>query len=176
MMLRLIHILLALLLLAGPVSANGVSLTGTVVHNERIAAPAGTMLRVSLVALPSGEPVIGASATVAANGRPPIGFVLNLHSDLARYGTAFGLVAELRGPGGFAFASTAPVPVDMTAPAPVVITLGRIPARPEPETPLPPPALPRPIPAMRPASPERSGRRPSPAAFPARTSTATWPA
>lgn len=144
MMLRMIHTLLALLLLAVPASASGVSLTGTVAYRERIAAPAGTTLRVSLVTLRGGQPVIGASSTVEANGHPPIGFVLNLHSDLARHGTAFGLVAELRGPGGFAFASVAPVPVDVTAPTPVAIDLVRVPALPDPESPLPPPTLPEP--------------------------------
>ncbi len=146
MMLRLIQTLLALLLLAIPAAADGQSFTGTVVYRERIAAPAGTTLRVSLVALPGGRPVVGASGTVAANGHPPIGFVLDLHSDVARHGTAFGLVAELHGPGGFAFASIAPVPVDPTDPAPVVIDLVRVSTPPrEPELPSPPLVLPEPV-------------------------------
>lgn len=147
-MVRLIQTLLALLLLVVPAAADGLSFTGTVAYRERIAAPAGTTLRVSLVTLPGGRPVVGASGTVAANGHPPIGFVLNLHSDVARHGTAFGLVAELRGPGGFSFASIAPVPVDLAAPAPVVIDLVRVPApppEPDPEVPTPPPVLPEPV-------------------------------
>jgi putative lipoprotein len=138
---RLIHTLLALLLLAVPAFGQAASFTGTVTYRERIAAPAGTTLRVSLVTLPSGRPVAGATGSVAANGHPPIGFVLNLRTDVSRHGTALGLVAELNGPGGFSFASVAPVPVDASAPTPVSIELVRVPAATQKS--LPPAAGPR---------------------------------
>ncbi|ODT65833.1 MAG: hypothetical protein ABS75_29995 [Pelagibacterium sp. SCN 63-23] len=131
---RLVQIIFAFLLMALPALAQGITLNGTVTYYERIALPANAQLRVSLVALPGGAPIAGASATIPARGQVPLAFLLNLHRKPA--GESYGLLAEIRSGGSLLFANVAPVPVSLAAGQPVAIVVQSMPRTPEP--PIPP--------------------------------------
>lgn len=133
--LRLIKIAFALLLMAMPAMASGITLDGTVTYRERIALPQGAQLRVTLVALPSGASIAGASATIPAIGQVPLNYVLNVRSELA--GGPYGLVAEIRSGGRILFSNTQPVPVDPAAQVPVHILVLSMPHRPPYSQPAP---------------------------------------
>src|SRR5690606_3868788 len=121
LVLKLIRIVLALTLMAAPAMAETVTLDGTVTYRERIALPQGAQLRISLVALPSGAAIVGASSDIPVIGQVPLAFSLNIRSKLT--GDAYGLVAEIRSGGHTLFRNAAPVPVDPYAALPVHILL-----------------------------------------------------
>lgn len=139
---RLVRILAACLLLAAPALAAPLTLTGEVYYRERMALPSGATLHVGLVTLPGGRPVVGAGASVTARGQVPIAFTLNIHSDVAALGGAFGLVAEIKLNGQVLFRSAEAVPVDVARPKPVSILVTRQAQKPvDPTPPAPNPAL-----------------------------------
>jgi Heat shock protein len=138
--LKLIHVVLALLLLAGPAMADNLTLSGTVTYRERIALPPGAQLRVTLVALPDGRPIAGASATIPAIGQVPLNYALNVRTKLST--GPYGLVAEIRGGGRILFRNAQPVPVDPAMPAPIDILVRSVPGHP-----VPPPVQPPPMPS-----------------------------
>lgn len=138
MALRLLALLLALLLGALPAWAAPDVVTGTVTYRERIALPPGASLRVTLVRLDDGAPVLGASADLDLPGQPPFAFTLNLRSPLAE--ARYGVVAEILRGSRVLFRSATPYPVDEAggALAVVVEPAGGAPLLP------PQPALPMP--------------------------------
>lgn len=123
MLARLVRIVLALAVLALPAAAQDVVFTGQVTYRERVALPENAELRVTLVTLPGGRPVVGAAASITAGGRVPVAFTLNVRSGVAKAGGSFGLVAEIRSQGRTLFQNWQPVPVDVAAPAPVRIVV-----------------------------------------------------
>jgi len=136
MLTRLLTLMLTLLLLSGAASAQDLTLTGDVFYRERIALPRGATLHVGLVALPGGQPVVGAGAPIPASGQVPLQFALAVRSDVAKSGGTFGLVAEIRVGAAAMWRNEVAIPVDLTAPAPVSILVTRTlnePALPEPE-------------------------------------------
>jgi putative lipoprotein len=112
---KLIMAVLALALMIAPAWASGTSITGTVTYRERIALPPDAWLRVTLVHLESGAPVVGASASIPARGQVPIGFALNVRSDLAGRTDDLGLIAEISQGGRVLFRNDRPQPVDLDA-------------------------------------------------------------
>lgn len=137
--LKLIHVVLALLLLAGPALADNVTFTGTVTYRERIALPQGAQLRITLVALPDGRPIAGASATIPAIGQVPLNYALNVRTALST--GPYGLVAEIRRGGRILFRNAQPTPVDPAMPAPVDILVQSVPGQPA-HPPVQPPPIP----------------------------------
>jgi len=119
------------LLFAIPALGAEVTFTGEVVYRERLALPAGSVLTVALVALPGGVPVASAQAGLD-QASSPIAFTLDVHSALRAAG-AYGLVAEIR-TGQGVFRTPQPVPVDLAAPAGIVIPVIFGPAPPPPST------------------------------------------
>lgn len=128
MIANFIRIILALLLMAAPAWAEPVSFTGTVTYRERIALPAGAQLRVTLVNIPSGRPVAGASASIPAKGQVPLSFALNVRTALT--GNAYGLVADIQRAGQTLFRNPDPHPVDTAAAMPIEIVVRSIPQAP----------------------------------------------
>lgn len=138
MLTRLLTLMLTLLLFAGAASAQDLTLTGDVFYRERIALPRGATLHVGLVALPDGQPVVGASAPIPASGQVPLQFSLAVRSDVAKSSGTFGLVAEIRIGGAAMWRNEVAIPVDLAAVAPTSILVTRThdepaPPRPEPE-------------------------------------------
>ncbi|ODT78350.1 MAG: hypothetical protein ABS76_24260 [Pelagibacterium sp. SCN 64-44] len=136
---KLIRIVLALMLMAAPAMADAITLTGTVTYHERMALPPGAQLRVTLVALPSGEAVAGASAAIPAKGQVPLEFTLDVRSQLG--GPAYGLLAEISAGGRVLFRNARPVSVDPASGQPVQIVVQSMPRTPIEPLPLPPPEL-----------------------------------
>ncbi len=121
-MTMLIRTLVALLLLlATPAWAGTVTLNGTVTYRERIALPADATLRVTLVRLDGGRPVVGASASIPARGVVPIAFALNVHTGVDMFDGAHGLLAEIRSGETILFRNPIAVPVTQGASEPVGI-------------------------------------------------------
>ncbi|MBJ3783312.1 META domain-containing protein [Devosia sediminis] len=109
---KLVSALLALLLiLTTPALAQPVILDGTVTYRERIALPPDAWLRVMLVELTDGRPIVGATAGIPAKGEVPIAFVLNVRSDVDAHDGTHGLVAEISSGGRVLFRNPVPVPV-----------------------------------------------------------------
>lgn len=138
MLTRLLTLVLTFLLFVGAASAQDLTLTGDVFYRERIALPRGASLHVGLVALPGGQPVVGAGAAIPAGGQVPLQFSLAVRSDVAKSGGIFGLVAEIRVGGAAMWRNEVAVPVDLAAPAPTSILVTRTldeptPSEPEPE-------------------------------------------
>lgn len=131
---RLVQIILALMLMAVPALGQGATVSGTVTYYERIALPTNAQLRVSLVTLPGGAPIAGATATIPTRGQVPLAFTLNLHRKPA--GEQYGLMAEIRSGNRLLFANAQPVPVSPGAGQPVEIVVQSMPRTPEP--PIPP--------------------------------------
>ncbi len=129
----LVRIILAFVLMAAPALAEGVTLSGTVTYLERIALPANAQLRISLVTLPSGAPVAGASASIPAKGQVPLAFSLNLHRKPADGN--YGLLAEIRSGNRVLFRNSQPAPVSPQTSRPVEIVVQSMPYNPEPPLP-----------------------------------------
>jgi len=121
-LLALVSIFLAMTALA---HADHLTITGEVLYRERIALPPGATLYVGLVALPSGRPVVGAGAAIPVKGQVPLQFALNIQSDAATSGGTFGVVAEIRVGLSVLFRNSVAVPVNLAAPAPVVVLVTR---------------------------------------------------
>lgn len=99
-------------------------LRGTASYSERIKTPPGARLEVSLVD-PASNAVI-ARVTMPDVAGPPIAFELPVESARVEGGARHVLRARLVGPDGMQwFVQRADVPVDIDAPAPVVIDLVR---------------------------------------------------
>ncbi|MBB4051935.1 putative lipoprotein [Devosia subaequoris] len=129
--------MLLMLVLSAPVMA-ATTLNGTVTYRERIALPADAWLRVTLVDLSTMAPVVGASAGIPAKGQVPIGFALNVHSQIGESSGAYGLLAEISSAGQVLFRTPDPVPVTIGATAPTAIMVYRTPPQPpSPEPPIP---------------------------------------
>lgn len=117
---RLLALLVALLLTALPAWAAPDVITGTVTYRERVALPDGASLRVTLVRLDTGAPVVAASADLALPGQPPFAFTLNLRSPLEA--NEYGVVAEILRGSAVLFRSAAPTPIgDADAPIALLI-------------------------------------------------------
>lgn len=135
-LLRLVQIVFACLFMATPALADGVTLSGNVTYHERMALPGNVQLRISLVTLPSGVPIAGASADIPAKGQVPLAFSLNLHRRPASGN--YGLLAEIRSGGTVLFRNMQPVALaeDITRPVEILV-------QPMPRSPAPPaPVLP----------------------------------
>lgn len=142
---RMALLVLGWFLAASVAHADALTLTGTVTYRERMALPAGATLHVGLVTLPDGRPVVGAATVIASKSTPPIEFALNIRSDLATTGTAYGLIAEIRAGNGVLFRNARAVPIDPVTHAPVNIVVERQ----QPSSTLPtPPEMPVPDPAL----------------------------
>ena len=131
-----------LLLLVAPAWAGTVTINGTVTYRERIALPADATLRVTLVRLDGGGPVIGASASIPTHGVVPIAFALNVHSDIDVFDGTHGLMAEISSGETVLFRNPVAVPVTQSAREPVSILVNFAPqsapeTEPEPAGPLP---------------------------------------
>ena len=132
---RFLTLVLSLMLLVGPASADDLTLTGDVFYRERMALPPGATLHVGLVTLPGGQSVVGAGASIPAGGQVPLQFSLAIRSDVAKSGGTFGLVAEIRVGGSAMWRNSPAMPVDLTAPVPVSILVTRVPVAPAPPEP-----------------------------------------
>lgn len=132
---RFVPAVFALVLMALPAFAAPQTITGSVMFRERMALPAGTVLHVGLVALPSGRPVVGAGTSIATRATPPLAFTFTIRSELDPDG-AYGLIAEIRADGMTLFRNSVPAAIDLAAPAPVAILVQRQPT--EPPMPSPP--------------------------------------
>ncbi|MBE7732469.1 META domain-containing protein [Devosia faecipullorum] len=132
--LRLVGIIFACLFVTAPALAQGITLSGTVTYRERIALPPDAQLRISLVSLPGGAPVAGASADIPAKGQIPLAFSLNVHRQPAA--GAYGLVAEIRSGENLLFRNAQPVPLQPDLTHRVEIMVQKMPRSP---TPVPPP-------------------------------------
>lgn len=132
---RLLTLALSFMLLVGAASAEDLTLTGDVFYRERMALPSGATLHVGLVALPTGQPIVGAGAAIPASGQVPLQFSLAVRSDVTKSGGAFGLVAEIRVGGTAMWRNDIAVPVDLSAPAPASILVTRVPIAPKPPEP-----------------------------------------
>lgn len=133
---RFLTLVLSLMLLVGAASADDLTLTGDVFYRERIAIPPGATLHVSLVSLTDGQPVVSAGASIPVGGQVPLQFALAIRSDVAKSGSAFGLVAEIRVGGTAMWRNETAIPVDLTAPVPTSILVTRaaiVVSPPEPE-------------------------------------------
>ncbi len=117
---RLLALLVALLLTALPAWAAPDVITGTVTYRERVALPPGASLRVTLVRLDDGAPVLGASADLDLPGQPPFAFTLNLRSPLSE--ARYGVVAEILRGNRVLFRSAMPSAVD-EAGGPLTVTV-----------------------------------------------------
>lgn len=109
---RLFALLVALMLTTLPAWAAPDVITGTVTFRERVALPPGASLRVTLVRLDDGAPVLGANADLDLPGQPPFAFTLNLRSPLSE--ARYGVVAEILRGNRVLFRSATPSPVDET--------------------------------------------------------------
>lgn len=138
---RLIRTVALLLMVFSAPAMAATTLNGTVSYRERMALPADAWLRVTLVDLTSMTPVVGASAGIPAKGQIPIGFALNVHSQIERTDGAYGLLAEISSAGQVLFHTPAPVPVTIGDSAPTAIMVYRMPTQPPRPTP-PVPATP----------------------------------
>lgn len=127
--------LLAVLALTGAAMAD-VTFTGQVTYRERIALPPGAELRVTLVSMADRRAVVGATATIAAQGGVPLQFNLNVRSNVDP-DRQYGLLAEISHNGQVLFRNEDPVHVDAVAPNPVRILVQY---HPEPIVPPEPPA------------------------------------
>jgi putative lipoprotein len=114
-----------------------VTFTGEVTYRERIALPDNAELRVTLVSLSDGEPVVGASATLAAPGQVPLQFALDVRSEVLEDDGEYGLHAEILSGGAVLFHNPVPVPVDVPAPLPVLIIVNFAPRDAAPAEPPP---------------------------------------
>lgn len=128
-----------LLLLVTPAWAGTVTLNGTVTYRERIALPADATLRVTLVRLEGGSPVLGASASIPTRGVVPIAFALNVHTDVDMFDGSHGLMAEISSGEQILFRNPVAVPLQ-AAGGPIGILVNFAPQ----PTPEPEPALPTP--------------------------------
>lgn len=99
-----------LVMLASPVWAAGVTINGSVSYRERMALPPNAWLTVTLVTLPTGASVVGASAGIPAKGQVPISFVLNVRNPIDD-AASYGLVAEISSGGRVLFRNPVPAPV-----------------------------------------------------------------
>ena len=123
-----------LLLLVSPAGASTTTLNGTVTYRERIALPADAILRVTLVRLDGGSPVVGASANIPTRGVVPIAFALNVHSEVDMFDGSYGLLAEISSGEKVLFRNPIAVPVTQAASEPVSILVNFAPQpAPEPE-------------------------------------------
>lgn len=138
--------LLALLAVAPAIAAD-VTFSGQVAFRERMALPPGASLTVTLVGLPGGHRVAGAHASLGGKAGSPIGFNLNVRSDVLARGGGYGLVAQIRAEGHVIFTNTQPVPVDPVAPSGILIPVQFSPPPPHdpPEQILPPVETPNPL-------------------------------
>lgn len=133
-------------LLATPVFAAKVTLTGEVTYLERIALPPGGTLSVALVDLAApAEPRVKAEAPISSPGQVPLTFTLNFDSSVVAEGRQYGLVAEIVGEDRTVwFRNTEPYPVDPLAPGAKIAIVVSIVSEAEaaaPEPPAPPPFL-----------------------------------
>jgi len=135
--LRLLGIIIAIAAMALPAWAE--TITGTVTYRERIALPQGAQLRVTLLALPSGQQIAGASASIPAKGQVPLAFSLNVHTPLTAQ--SYGLRAEIWSRDQALFRNGEPVPVDPAGGVPIEILVQPAPARPTSPLPAPPSGL-----------------------------------
>lgn len=129
----LIRLFVMLVLLTVPAWADSTTISGTVSYRERVALPASSYLSISLVALPSGRPVAGASAQIPAQGQPPLAFSLDVHRDLPQ--GAYGLLAEIRQGDRTLFRNAQPVPVDPASGLETAIMVNTVPQTPTPPLP-----------------------------------------
>lgn len=120
---RLLALFLVLLLSALPVVAAPETVTGTVTYRERIALPPGASLRVTLVRLDTGAPVLGVNATLDHPGQPPFTFTLNLRTSLAE--APHGVVAEIMAGGQVLFRSAATLLGEQGAPIAILVQPAR---------------------------------------------------
>lgn len=123
---RLIHGSLAFIVLfalTGAAVAASVNFSGEVTYLERIKLPADAQLVVTLVALPDARPIVSAAASIAAPGRVPLQYSLNLDGSLIAANRQYGLVAEIRSTEGTLFRNNVPVPVDPAMPGPTTIVV-----------------------------------------------------
>ncbi len=110
---RLVRIALLLSLMVLPAAAQPLTLTGTVSYHERIALPANSQLRVTLVRLPAANPIASATATIPPTGSAPLAFSLTLRESVDSTDDRFALVAEISSGGRSLFRTPQPVPVDL---------------------------------------------------------------
>ncbi|KKB07278.1 META domain-containing protein [Devosia chinhatensis] len=120
-MFRLLQIVLVFLAMIVPAWAQPVTISGTVTYRERIALPSGAQLRVTLVTLPEGQSLAGATARIPAKGQVPLSYSLNVHRPLGN--GIYGLVAEIQAGDAVLFRNAAPAPVDPTSSEPVEIVV-----------------------------------------------------
>lgn len=120
-----------LVLMTVPVLAETTTLTGTVAYRERIALPPDTWLHVTVVEVESGRPIVGASATLPAQGQVPISFVLNVKSDIDLFVGRYGLVAEIDSKGRTLFRNPVPEPLSNS---PIRVLLNFLPSMASSET------------------------------------------
>lgn len=141
---RLVRAIVILLVALSAPATAATTLNGTVTFRERIALPNDAWLRVTLIDLATMAPVVGASAGIPAKGQVPIGFSLNVHSQVEATTGAYGLTAEISNAGQVLFRTARPVPVTIGDSAPTVIMVYRAPSQPpqpEPSIPATPPEL-----------------------------------
>ena len=118
---RTLVALLLLLVIPAWSWASSFTLSGTVTYRERIALPADATLRVTLVQLDGGNPVVGASASIPTRGVVPIAFALNVHSDIDMFDGSHGLLAEISSGETVLFRNPVAVPVTQATGEPVSI-------------------------------------------------------
>jgi putative lipoprotein len=133
---RLTRALLALLLFMSAPALAITTISGTATYRERMALPDNAWLRVTLIDMATMTPVVGASASIPARGQVPIGFALNVHSQIENADGAYGLAAEISSGGVVLFRTEHPAPIKIGQPAPVDVLLFRAPPPP------PAPAIP----------------------------------
>lgn len=135
---RLVPAIAVLLMILSVPAFAATTLNGTVTYRERMTLPADAWLRVTLVDLTTMAPVVGASAGIPAKGHVPIGFALNVHSQVEKTNGAYGLLAEISSAGQVLFRTPSPVPVSFGDSAPTPILVYRTPTQPpSPEPPIP---------------------------------------
>lgn len=136
---KLITLVFASALLVMPAAANPQIVDGIVSYRGRIALPPGAQLHVSLVALSSATPVVGAGAIIPTRGQGPLSFTLNIRTDLAP--GAYGIIAEIRQGQRPLMRNNNPVPVDLSSGQPVEVTVSPMLVAQSPTPPAPPSEL-----------------------------------
>lgn len=133
-------IALLALMIAAPAIAADVTFSGQVAFRERMALPPDASLSIALVSLPGQHRVASAHASLGGKAGSPIGFTLNVRSDVLASGGDYGLIAQIRAEGRVIFTNPQPVPVDPATPSGILIPVQFSPAPPHdpPEQILPP--------------------------------------
>ena len=127
-------LLLLMVGLGAAAAAEDLTFSGDVTYRERIALPPNAQLRVTLVSLDADgpKPVAGATALVSTPGQVPLAFAFDVRSNVVSAKGQYGLSAEILSGNVVVFRDAAPVPVDISAIAPVTIIVHPAPVPAEP--------------------------------------------